>query len=916
MLQRAASNAYSWWWAGHIRTKQSKWLEQSLLDMEDKVQGMLKLIEEDGDSFAKRAEMYYKRRPELINFVEESYRAYRALAERYDHISTELQNANHTIATVFPERVQFAMDDDDDDYDCGSPKPPRPLQQAPTTTLVPNVPDIPNQDLKGFIASTAKKLEAKKTPNAEILKKSVPKSGLSKAEALEEIDSSQKEILALQTVKEFIKSSYENGLTKYWEIENRIAELQKRINSLQDEFKMGKAFEDGEARTIMAEAALKSCEETLKELNKKQEKSAKEAREESERVEDAGKKIKSLKQELIPDKQENLEADGEVEERQERDEELRDKIMEHFDGASNSKDSKESLTVTQLVIKIDQLVTKVINLETAVSSQTALTDRLRTENDDLHAQIRTLEDEKANLIEENKNLIKRLGEMEQQLKRLQHLNQDLENQNNDLKKHLDEARCDLKNLSSKLHSVKPDEEIEHTEPIPEEEASTVGTQTPDEVEGEDLQVPCVNSMNRKRLKVAVKEYQSIKIAGTVPKKADSPHSPKKDDNHIVGNNEQKEVAKGKDHEMSWQEMLLDGVEDREEILLKEYTTILRSYKDLKRKQSEDDTKNQDRLFETAMKVRELKSIISKRDEEVRSLRLKLELLQESLKENEENQPLLFLSSDGSAKSDAIEEPKVNKASEIHLDKEEEEEVVKLILINQPQTFSPVEEELRTKIDVLLDGNLGFWLRFSDTFHQVQKFRTGFQDLQAEIESLKEKFKSKEGSITTDVRDIKPIYKHLTEMQAELKVWIEKSTLLKEELEGRFSSLCDIQEEMTKALTEDAEEKMKFTSHMAAKFQGEVMNMKQENNKVRDELQAGFDHVSALKQEIEKTLKKLTEEFKLSESMSNSQPQLQHSASRNRVPLRSFIFGTKQKKRSFFSYMHCKKKHGARSGLSM
>lgn len=30
MLQRAASNACSWWWASHIRTKQSKWLEQSL----------------------------------------------------------------------------------------------------------------------------------------------------------------------------------------------------------------------------------------------------------------------------------------------------------------------------------------------------------------------------------------------------------------------------------------------------------------------------------------------------------------------------------------------------------------------------------------------------------------------------------------------------------------------------------------------------------------------------------------------------------------------------------------------------------------------------------------------------------------------------------------------------------------------
>lgn len=30
MLQRAASNAYSWWWASHIRTTQSKWLDANL----------------------------------------------------------------------------------------------------------------------------------------------------------------------------------------------------------------------------------------------------------------------------------------------------------------------------------------------------------------------------------------------------------------------------------------------------------------------------------------------------------------------------------------------------------------------------------------------------------------------------------------------------------------------------------------------------------------------------------------------------------------------------------------------------------------------------------------------------------------------------------------------------------------------
>jgi hypothetical protein len=30
MLRRAASNAYSWWWASHIRTTQSKWLDNNV----------------------------------------------------------------------------------------------------------------------------------------------------------------------------------------------------------------------------------------------------------------------------------------------------------------------------------------------------------------------------------------------------------------------------------------------------------------------------------------------------------------------------------------------------------------------------------------------------------------------------------------------------------------------------------------------------------------------------------------------------------------------------------------------------------------------------------------------------------------------------------------------------------------------
>ncbi|KAJ4867365.1 Protein NETWORKED 4B [Raphanus sativus] len=83
--------SHSWWWDSHNCPKNSKWLAENLEKMDDRVKHMLKLIEEDADSFAKKAQMYYQKRPELIHLVEEFYRMYRALAERYDQASGELQ---------------------------------------------------------------------------------------------------------------------------------------------------------------------------------------------------------------------------------------------------------------------------------------------------------------------------------------------------------------------------------------------------------------------------------------------------------------------------------------------------------------------------------------------------------------------------------------------------------------------------------------------------------------------------------------------------------------------------------------------------------------------------------------------------------------------------------------------------------
>jgi chromosome segregation ATPase len=112
MLQSESHRSYSWWWDSHLSPKNSKWLQENLTDMDIKIKAMLKLIEEDADSFAKRAEMFYKKRPELVHLVEEFYRAYRALAERCDHISGELRQMHYSMAEVFPNQIQHVFNGD------------------------------------------------------------------------------------------------------------------------------------------------------------------------------------------------------------------------------------------------------------------------------------------------------------------------------------------------------------------------------------------------------------------------------------------------------------------------------------------------------------------------------------------------------------------------------------------------------------------------------------------------------------------------------------------------------------------------------------------------------------------------------------------------------------------------------------
>ena len=120
--------------------------------MDVKVKQMIKLIEEDADSFARRAEMYYKKRPELMKLVEEFYRAYRALAERYDHATGALRQAHRTMAEAFPNQVPFVLADDSPAGTANEMTDPQtPEMLAPVRAMID--PDELQKDALGLSSS-------------------------------------------------------------------------------------------------------------------------------------------------------------------------------------------------------------------------------------------------------------------------------------------------------------------------------------------------------------------------------------------------------------------------------------------------------------------------------------------------------------------------------------------------------------------------------------------------------------------------------------------------------------------------------------------------------------------------------------------------------------------------------------------
>ena len=327
-------------------------------------------------------------------------------------------------------------------------------------------------------------------------------------------------------------------------------------------------------------------------------------------------------------------------------------------------------------------------------------------------------------------------------------------------------------------------------------------------------------------------------------------------------------------------MLMNGLEDREKLLLNEYTSILRNYKETKRKLLEMEKRHQQRLAEATTSIRDLKQASAAKDEEILSLRSKFQ----------------SLGSMNSAKRGEIESspspatvPPSGREAEIP-----EEGRLDLQIPEEPATSNAVEERFRRDIDGLLEENLEFWLRVTASFEQIQKIQAAWTRLQAEIAQP-------ESSSTS-------LFSNLSALHAELLSWLDEDAQLKSELQCRFSSLGMIKEEMSRVLAESVgDEETQLTPYRAAKFHGELLGMQQENNKVAEDLRAAWGSAKSVEAEVERAMARLRRSLGLvSPATTLPHYHFRHFSGKSKIPLKSiFLFGAKPKpkKPSLFSCMN-------------
>lgn len=795
----------------------------------------------------------------------------------------------------------------------------------------------------------------------KISSKSNLKITIEKAQA--EIDRLQKAILVLQTEKEFIKSSYESGIAKYWEIEKQMAEMQEEVCSLQDQSgAAGTVIEDEEARALMTATALKSCEEAIVRLKEQQKESAEQARVESERIQVAIEKLNSIKAESsepaqrqeLTEPTEPIKIFVETEEikvqQQDQLDVICEKVKKHFE-------MNPETSVEEIANKIDELVCKVIELEMTVSSLNTQINHLSSENGELEKHLKKLDEEKTGLFNDSNELNRRLKDAEKELKVVKDLEKSVKEEESAVASGFTEVVNCLRNVSKKFETgggketnvnstentvdfvqSKTADEMNSLEEKDQKVGPTSGPTVGDsagpsvigeedvkeivevhEIKGELVKDQTVKSLEEKKIEERESKENALLIlvdgaTETMGKETGEVRDQKEpkvtgykgeifSQNSEIGEMDSLKAGKKKfrrgislqqgeeqyapltesvpnfrgeekNGALSWQELLLDGLEGRDKILLADYTAILRSYKETTRRLNEVEERNQEQFSEMARLVQELRKDNALKDEEIWSLKQLL----------------------SSFKMDSNGNDVISDVPSAVLDKENLER----------KGDSSIEEKLRVDIDSMFEENFKLMLRISASLNRTQEFETKYKKLESELkksagESMDD---SNKGSIPgSDAKSkCETTEKRLRDLKTELEVWLEQITMLKQELQGRGSSLTGTRDEISEAVRSST---VTDGSRLSV-FQGEVLGLQLGNDKAEIELRAAVDLVSGIRIKVDSNLSKIKESFELPSSESEHNTKWEHfkqHPSKSRVPLRNFLFGPKpkpKKKPSFFA----------------
>ncbi|WOL05048.1 hypothetical protein Cni_G13771 [Canna indica] len=491
---------YSWWWDSHISPKHSKWLRDNLSDMDNKIKTMIRLVEEDADSFAQRAEMYYKKRPELIKLVEEFYRAYRALAERYDHVTGALRQAHRTIAEAFPNQIPLELCDESlyespaSDSGMNHHEMPqgtfdpdgllhkllgmtlhdeavKPNEVKPYDVCLKQLDEMfLTRDHSNFVGGREGKFSEYKLPQKEISRLSKENQDLKKQIASESMraDKNENDIQQLKETYSKVESDKEDALTRYQESMARVSYLEDEISltkaeleKLNDEMIIeSSCFNSAEERSLVLEKANQSLQSELGILKQK-------IKEQQEKFHKNVKELEILNISLQNEQQRNLKVEmafQSVEKRHiEAEEDMKHLKLEIKYGVEKLKDveeelqkiseenarlSEQKLSSAQRIMSLQDEIISLMDLKRKLEDEA---DLHIEEKEALQLELSCLTEDRNDLEQKYHALMEEIQAVNLKVEALQALIMNLEDRNLDLKdtikKYEDEKNLYLENLN-------------------------------------------------------------------------------------------------------------------------------------------------------------------------------------------------------------------------------------------------------------------------------------------------------------------------------------------------------------------------------------------------------------------------------------------------------------------------------------